>query len=73
MKRSEFLSRILITVAVVGAIAVPLYVWARTPLVHAKIAENGGWSPDIIKANVGEPLHLQLTSDDVVHGFSVGQ
>ncbi|MEP7136062.1 MAG: c-type cytochrome [Chloroflexota bacterium] len=73
MKRPERLSRILITVAVVGAIAAPLYVWARTPLIHAKIAENGGWSPDIIKANVGEPLHLQLTSDDVVHGFSVGQ
>ena len=73
MKRSEVLSRILITVAVIGVIAAPLYVWARTPLIHAKIAEHGGWNPDIIKANVGEPLHLQLTSDDVVHGFSVGQ
>jgi mono/diheme cytochrome c family protein/plastocyanin len=73
MKRSELLSRILITVAVFGAIGAPLYIWTRTPLIHAKVAENGGWSPDIIKANVGEPLHLKLTSDDVVHGFAVGQ
>jgi hypothetical protein len=35
--------------------------------------EYGGWSPDVIHAEVGEPLHLKLTSDDVVHGFAVGQ
>jgi len=37
------------------------------------MADTGGWSPDVIKAEVGEPLHLSLTSDDVVHGFAVGQ
>jgi mono/diheme cytochrome c family protein len=37
------------------------------------MADTGGWSPEVIKANVGEPLHLSLTSDDVVHGFAVGQ
>ena len=73
MKRSELLSRILITVAVWGAVGTPLYFWARTPLIHAKVAEDGGWSPDVIKATVSEPLHLKLTSDDVVHGFAVGQ
>ena len=73
MKRSELISRILITVAVVGAVGAPLYFWSRTPLLHAKVAENGGWSPDVIHANAGEPFHLKLTSDDVVHGFAVGQ
>ncbi|MDP1713295.1 MAG: c-type cytochrome [Anaerolineales bacterium] len=73
MKRSELLSRILITVAVLATVGTPLFIWARTPLIHAKIAEDGGWNPDIIKVNVGEPLHLKLTSDDVVHGFAVGQ
>ncbi len=73
VKRSELLSRILITAAIIGVVGAPLYIWAHTPLIHAKIAENGGWSLDVIKANVGEPLHLQLTSDDVVHGFAVGQ
>ena len=73
MKRSELLSRILITIAMVGAVGTPLIIWARTPLIHAQVAENGGWSPDVIHANAGEPLHLKLTSDDVVHGFAVGQ
>ena len=73
MKRSELISRILITMAIVGAVGAPLYFWSRTPLIHARIAENGGWSPGVIHATVGKPLHLQLTSDDVVHGFAVGQ
>jgi hypothetical protein len=37
------------------------------------MAEDGGWVPDSIKAEAGKPLHLRLTSDDVVHGFAVGQ
>lgn len=73
MKRSELLTRLFITVAVLGAVGTPLLVWARTPLIHAKVAEAGGWSPDVIQANVGEPLQIRLTSDDVVHGFAVGQ
>ncbi len=73
MKCSELISRILITVAVLGAVGTPLYFWSYTPLIHAKVAEDGGWSPDVIHANAGEPLTLHLTSDDVVHGFAVGQ
>jgi mono/diheme cytochrome c family protein/plastocyanin len=73
MKHSELISRILIIIGIVGAVGAPLYIWARTPLIHAKVAENGGWSPDVIQVNVNEQLHLKLTSDDVVHGFAVGQ
>ncbi len=40
---------------------------------HARMPENGGWSTDIIKVEAGEPLHLRLTSDDVVHGFAIGK
>ena len=40
---------------------------------HAQMADNGGWTPSDLKAEVGQPLHLRLTSDDVVHGFAVGQ
>ena len=68
MKRSELISRILIIVAIVIAVGAPLYFWSRTPLIHAHVAEDGGWSPDVMKANVNEPLNLKLTSDDVVHG-----
>lgn len=40
---------------------------------HGQIAEEGGWTPGNLTAQVGEPLPLRLTSDDVVHGFAVGQ
>ncbi len=73
MKRSELISRLLITAGILLVIGVPLFFWTRTPLIHARIAEDGGWSPDVIKAEVGQPLHLNLTSDDVIHGFAVGQ
>jgi mono/diheme cytochrome c family protein/plastocyanin len=73
MKRLEFVSRILIAATVIGAVGTPLYFWLHTPLVHARLAENGGWSPDTLRAEVGEPLHLRLTSDDVVHGIAIGR
>ncbi len=73
MKRSELLTRFLITASLLGALGMPLLAWARTPLIHARVAEAGGWNPDLVQAKVGEPLHLKLTSDDVVHGFAVAQ
>jgi mono/diheme cytochrome c family protein/plastocyanin len=73
MKRTKLLSRTLIFLGVVLAVAMPLYFWNRTPLVHAQMADDGGWNPDIIRAEAGKPLHLKLTSDDVMHGFAIGQ
>jgi mono/diheme cytochrome c family protein/plastocyanin len=73
MKPSELLTRIVITVFSLGVVVLPLALWAQTPLIHARIAEGGGWSPDVIQAKVGQPLHLKFTSDDVMHGFAVGQ
>jgi mono/diheme cytochrome c family protein/plastocyanin len=73
MNRPELLSRVLVITGVLLAVGAPLVFWMRTPLVHARMPEYGGWSPDVIHASVGEPLHLKLTSDDVVHGFAVGQ
>ena len=47
---------------------------SRQPVViHARIAEDGGFTPSSIKAQVGEPLHLRLVVDDVTHTFAVGQ
>ena len=42
-------------------------------LLRARTAEAGGWSPDALTARVGETLHLRLTSEDVLHGFAIGQ
>jgi len=73
MKRTELFSRTLILFGIVLAVAMPLYFWNQTPLIHARIADDGGWNPDVIRAEAGKPLHLRLISDDVMHGFAVGQ
>ena len=73
MKRAEILSRALITTGVLLAIGVPLILWQRTPLIHVSMAEEGGWTPNTLKAEVSQPLTLHLISDDVMHGFAVGQ
>ncbi len=41
--------------------------------IHAQMADNGGWTPGDLTVQVGQTLHLRLTSDDVMHGFAVGQ
>jgi mono/diheme cytochrome c family protein/plastocyanin len=73
MKRAELISRFFIIAGILIAVGAPLYFWVETPLIHASVAENGGWNPDTLQAEVGQPLHLKFTSDDVVHGFAVGQ
>ncbi len=73
MKLSEFAARVLVLSAAVAVGGASLWFWNRTPLIHARMANNGGWSPDVLQAQVGKPLHLRLTSDDVTHGFAVGQ
>ena len=45
----------------------------QTVELHGKMAESGGWTPSDLTAEVGKPLHFRLTSDDVVHGFAIGQ
>ncbi len=73
MRRSELLARFLIGAIVLAAAGIPLWSASHTPLIHARMADSGGWSPDVLHATVGEPLRLRLTSDDVMHGFAVGQ
>ncbi|HSL44855.1 MAG TPA: c-type cytochrome [Anaerolineales bacterium] len=73
MRSSELLSRTLILAGVLLAVGMPLFFWSRTPLIRARMAEEGGWSREVIQAEVGKPLELHFTSDDVVHGFAIGQ
>ena len=73
MKRSELFSRLMVTVGVVLAVGAPLLFWKSSPLIHARMADAGGWSTAVLRAEVGKPLHLSFTSDDVVHGFAIGQ
>ena len=40
---------------------------------HARMPENGGWSVDMINAEVNQPINIRFTSDDVIHGFAIGK
>ncbi|HBG74745.1 MAG: hypothetical protein A2X25_11970 [Chloroflexi bacterium GWB2_49_20] len=77
MKNSEQLSRLLITVGLLIVIALPFVARSVDTQdiveVHARMAESGGWMPGTIQAQTGIPLYLRLTSDDVMHGFAIGQ
>jgi mono/diheme cytochrome c family protein/plastocyanin len=73
MKRSELVARILILAGILLAVGAPLIFRTGTPLIHARMADTGGWNPDVLQAEVGKPLALHFTSDDVVHGLAVGQ
>ncbi|MBI4670912.1 MAG: c-type cytochrome [Chloroflexi bacterium] len=44
---------------------------ARVIDVIASSPENGGWSPDEIRVNVGEHVRLRIAAPDVVHGFEI--
>jgi len=73
----EWLARILVVGILLGLLAFILLArwqsqrgWVE---LHGVMSEGGGWTPGDLKATVGEPLHLRLISDDVMHGFAVGQ
>jgi len=74
MMRSELLARALIVIGI-GVTLVPfaLRPGGRGLEVHGRMAESGGWTPVSLEAEVGRPLQISLTSDDVVHGFAVGK
>jgi mono/diheme cytochrome c family protein len=59
--------------ALFSARLLPLNRGIRGIELHARMPESGGWSPADLTARVGEPLHLRLTSDDVIHSFAIGQ
>jgi len=80
MQRQETLARWLVLILVSAVLLTPLIARWKLPLkqptvleVHARVPEKGGWQPETITAHVGEPLHIRLTSDDVVHGFALGK
>lgn len=76
MIRSEILARIFLTLLLVAVGLLVLFGWQRNAQavsLHARMPESGGWTPAVLYATAGEPLHLRLTSDDVAHSFAVGK
>lgn len=75
--KNEGFARILLGLIVLG-IPLGVLLWGNNSLlpgllVHASVPENGGWVPGTIYAETGVPLTLKFTSEDVVHGFAIGQ
>jgi cytochrome c oxidase subunit 2 len=75
MNRTAALILLLLIVAIPGV----LY-WSQISVssgfdfeLIARMAENGGWSPENLTVAVGEPLTIRLSSEDVVHGFAIGR
>ena len=77
--RAERLARLIVIVLAAGVPLVAAVVdepgpaSGQTVELRGRMAETGGWTPADLTAEVGQPLHLRLTSDDVMHGFAVGQ
>lgn len=74
--RKEWLARLITLLALTIAIGIPLVAWwqrSQGIVIHAHMAEIGGWTPENLSVAVGEPLRLRLTSDDVTHSFAIGQ
>ncbi len=73
----EWLARIIVIILIGTAVGVPVLFTrhnsAQGILIHAHMAETGGWTPEDLTVVAGQPLHLRLTSDDVTHGFAIGQ
>ncbi|KAF0112008.1 MAG: cytochrome c oxidase subunit II [Chloroflexi bacterium] len=78
--KKEYLARSLVILFILVAVTIPFagqWLSGRNQPaaieLHARMPENGGWSPDTIQAEVSQPIHLHITSDDVVHGFAIGK
>src|SRR5512136_1774273 len=83
--KKENLARLVLLLFLALAVASPVgayWAYSRSAVsqaavttveLHARMPEAGGWTPANLTAVVGRPLYLRLTSDDVVHGFVLGQ
>jgi len=78
MRKPELIARIFIflILAAAGMIAAGSVLGLGDDQVielHARMPEYGGWSLDSFSAEAGQPIHLRMTSEDVLHSFAIGQ
>lgn len=74
---NERFARIFVAVLLLGgSLAIGISRWsaqADVLTLHARMPEEGGWMPADLTVEAGQALNLRLTSDDVMHGFAIGQ
>lgn len=74
--KQETLARATLIAVLAGLIALLVWGFSSTSanlVLTGSMPEHGGWQPGVIRVKAGDPLHLTLTSKDVVHGFAIGQ
>ncbi len=71
MKFPRHFPWILAFLAVIG-LGAALIIFTAPITIHARSAENGGFSPDYISVRAGQTLYLRLVADDVEQTFAVG-
>ncbi|MDH5371508.1 MAG: c-type cytochrome [Acidimicrobiia bacterium] len=76
--RAALVSIVLILVGIPTSILGYQY-WLRPALaehrvidIATRVPENGGFSPDLVRAEVGETITLRFAVDDVAHGIAIG-
>lgn len=80
-KTSEILARVwvgLLILAPILVLLIPALQRANRPderviEIHGKIPEEGGFIPSDLTIPAGERVTFRLISDDVMHGFAIGQ
>ena len=75
MKPETFARALIVVVflVVMAALSFGYSIKSDRIVLTGNMPEKGGWQPGVMKAKAGEPLELHLTSNDVVHGFAIGQ
>jgi mono/diheme cytochrome c family protein/plastocyanin len=81
MERRELIARVTLMFILVGLpILVLAYQYGLRPLlastrsidIDAMIPESGGFSPDAIRVEAGQPFTLRFSASDVTHGVAIG-
>jgi plastocyanin len=79
VRRRETAAIIVLTLILVGMPATLLgyqYGWrqlaAPTRIIDITVSMAGGFRPNSVQVNVGEPVTLRFTSEDVMHGVAIG-
>ena len=73
---AERTARLLVAAGALGLSVLAVFA-VRSPdgttELRGSMADDAGWTPGAITMRVGDTLTLRMTSDDVMHGFAIGQ
>ena len=82
-QRREMIALAIVLIIIIGLPAAALgYQFGLRPAlargvqeveIVGRLPQDGGWSAETVRVEVGKPVRLRVTSVDVVHGFAIGK